>query len=701
MKRMKRILSALLILCSLPVASPMALAEDENIVLPYFAEFKEGAIPGEISQYIFDGCDYSFEPYPSAENPSFCFKPKAGGYQGYLDIEINPAEKVVIESSLMFTGKQASVQRIFTITGTGGTNVLGTRNKNGTFKLTDNSNLEGIVKDKFIDLVYIVDCSKKSYDVMLNGKTVRENCAFSAKGQTDVKKVRIQVSSIDATGDINEKIYLNYLKVYNTDRYLNEEEYQKVTSSIRKFEQPKNTSNSKATPEMIADMMQGNILLYMKAPRARVGNDIKYIDEDNKKLTPFLLNGTTMVPLRFLAENLGATVDYNSSQVKINLNGKEILFNQGQKEFFVNGEKRELPVEPYTKDSRLFVPLRSISEALGKKVFYDKCGYIAVGDTVDEFDMTTGLGRNLLFEAAYDVVLDLPTPEQVAEAVKNYSQNSHPRIMLTPERLEELKEEIKTDPQQKYWYEQGIIKCENYLKTPLLIYGREDATRMLGKCREMLRMLPTLSLTYLLSGNEAYKKRAVDELMNVCTFPDWNPHHFLDVSEMSTAVAMAYDWLYHELSEEERVTIETAIKKFALDEIIRDFNDEPIGKNRDRSATWWKITSNWLIVCPGGVSTSALAVMDKYPDLAGEIVSRSFRFIANIVKHSGPDGVCKEGTSYWRYMLEFFAYYSSALTTSTGSDYGLLNLPGVSTTKLPPNINKVNDTTNTMPFTLF
>lgn len=140
---------------------------------------------------------------------------------------------------------------------------------------------------------------------------------------------------------------------------------------------------------------------------------------------------------------------------------------------------------------------------------------------------------------------------------------------------------------------------------------------------------------------------------------------------------MAYDWLYHELSEEERVTIETAIKKYALDEIIRDYNDEPIGKNRDRSATWWKIKSNWLVVCSGGISSAALAVMDVYPDLAGEIVSRSFRFIADLVRHNGPDGGTDESPGYWRYMMEFFAYYASSLTTSTGSDYRLLDLPGM------------------------
>lgn len=513
MKIYKRILSVILIVCILPIASLSVLAEDtEDIILPYYAKFNKGILPGEISQYIFDGCDYSFEPYPSADNPSICFQPRAGGYQGYLDIEINPTEKVVIEASMMFEGTQSSLQRIFTCTGTNGTNILGERKKNGTFALTDGTQVKGLEKGKFHDIVYIVDCEKKSYDMMLNGKTIKENCKFSNKNQDNVTKVRIHVSSINATGDIDEKIYLNYLKVYNADRYLNEEEYKAATASVRTFEQPIDTESVEVTPQMVDEAMQGNILLYLNIPRARVGNDVKYIDENNKELSPFLMDNTTMVPLRFLAENLGANVQYNSSNVLISLNGKQIIFNQGQKKFSVNGEEKLLPVAPYTKDDRIFVPLRAISEGLGKKVFYDTCGYVAVGDTVDKFDMGSNPGRNLIFEAAYDVILDLPTPEEVVEDVKNYTGNSHPRIILTSKRLEELREEIKTDPQQKYWYEQQLKKSENYLKTPLLIYGREDESRMLAKCREMLRMLPTLSLSYLLSGNKRIRKGQLTSL---------------------------------------------------------------------------------------------------------------------------------------------------------------------------------------------
>ena len=60
-------------------------------------------------------------------------------------------------------------------------------------------------------------------------------------------------------------------------------------------------------------------------------------------------------------------------------------------------------------------------------------------------------------------------------------------------------------------------------------------------------------------------------------------------------------------------------------------------------------------------------------------------------QYGGPDG--ELGASL-RYLSQRFSM-PDAITK------GLLNDIGVSTTKLPLNINKVNDTTNSMPFTLF
>ena len=59
-------------------------------------------------------------------------------------------------------------------------------------------------------------------------------------------------------------------------------------------------------------------------------------------------------------------------------------------------------------------------------------------------------------------------------------------------------------------------------------------------------------MAYRLYGDRRHLDRCLAEMRAVSAFQDWNPRHFLDVAEMSLALALGYDWLYGDLSEEDR-----------------------------------------------------------------------------------------------------------------------------------------------------
>ncbi len=689
MKNAKRIIRQLilatLVFCNLIILLPQKAANAEQII-PVDISLSDGTIPRAVNKAVFEGVSYSVESLPSAKSPSLCLVPQVGGMEAYLDVVLpTQAKQVVIDSSIRFDGTPASLKRVFTVTDTNkNSNVLGLANKDGTFTLNDKTFVANLNQGVFNDITYLIDCDKKVYSLMINGKTLVEEYPFPNNAMSDVNKIRFQVSSIVSSGEIDEKIYLNYIRIYNSDRVLSDAEYKEVLSSIKTYKQPVDERDNTVTAEMISAAMEGNVLFYMNSSRARVGDTIAQIDGENAEIAPLLLDNTTMVPLRFLTESLGAQVTYDEgdSKATVTLDGNTVSFTQGEKKYSVNGEEKELPVAPYTKDGRIFIPLRGISEGLGKKVFWDRAGYVAVGDSVDEFDMSTDKGRKLIFETAVNLIYDFPSQETVLRDFAAVGANKHPRISLTSERLEELKTEIKTDEYQKYWYEQLIKRCEEkHLPSEPVKYGRTDGTRMLETSRLILERVPELALGYLLSGKTEYKERAIDELMNVCTFPDWNPYHFLDTAEMSRAVSMGYDWLYYELTDEQRTTIETAIKEYALEEILRDFNNEAISNGR-RTWEWWSwenpsYPQNWVSECTGGVGSGALAVMDVYPEIASEVISRGFRHIADLQCVYGPDGSTDEGATYWAYACRYFANYSSALVTSCGTDYGMFEAPGM------------------------
>lgn len=89
-----------------------------------------------------------------------------------------------------------------------------------------------------------------------------------------------------------------------------------------------------------------------------------YIDQDS---------GHTMVPVRFVSEALGANVaiDQDNAIVNITLNGKQISLHTGSNMAIVDGSTVTLDTGAVLKDSRLFVPVRFISENFGVSVDWD------------------------------------------------------------------------------------------------------------------------------------------------------------------------------------------------------------------------------------------------------------------------------------------------------------------------------------------
>lgn len=55
-----------------------------------------------------------------------------------------------------------------------------------------------------------------------------------------------------------------------------------------------------------------SIKLRINSPKALVNNQWIWIDRENKQVAPIILNDRTMVPLRFIAESVGCTVEWDT-----------------------------------------------------------------------------------------------------------------------------------------------------------------------------------------------------------------------------------------------------------------------------------------------------------------------------------------------------------------------------------------------------
>ncbi|MFQ6035695.1 MAG: heparinase, partial [Sedimentisphaerales bacterium] len=113
----------------------------------------------------------------------------------------------------------------------------------------------------------------------------------------------------------------------------------------------------------------------------------------------------------------------------------------------------------------------------------------------------------------------------------------HPRLMLKDEDLKALKEQYKKDEVLQKCLGDVLQQADSYTKKPMLTY-RKIGPRLLHVSRECLHRIYALCLAYRWTGEKKYARKAVDNLLTVCAFKDWNPSHFLDTAEMSHAVGL-------------------------------------------------------------------------------------------------------------------------------------------------------------------
>lgn len=252
-------------------------------------------------------------------------------------------------------------------------------------------------------------------------------------------------------------------------------------------------------------------------------------------------------------------------------------------------------------------------------------------------------------------------------------EKNHPRLMLKDEDLNYLKARLPQDKVLQRYLKDVLNQADACHQKPPLTY-KIIGPRLLHVSRECLKRIYALGLAWRWTGQERYADKAVENLLAVCAFEDWNPSHFLDTAEMSHAVAVGYDWLYHYLDMETRERVKAGLIKNGLEVGVRAYKEQ-----------WWpKSEFNWNQVCNGGMIIGALAVADTDPCYAEKIIPAAVRSLPLALKSYGPDGAWMEGPDYWHYATSYTSYALTALDTALGRDFGLSKITGLSETGLFP-----------------
>lgn len=248
--------------------------------------------------------------------------------------------------------------------------------------------------------------------------------------------------------------------------------------------------------------------------------------------------------------------------------------------------------------------------------------------------------------------------------LKTNLRKSRPRLVLTPAIEKNLKGKIKSDEVVKNYYAAIKLNAEQILQAPLLTRQMEGR-RLLAVSREMLYRMNILSIVYRMERKPEILKRIDDEIKAVCDFSDWNPSHFLDVAEMSLAVAIAVDWAGEALP---KATADLAVTSLIEKGIKPSYPEQGV-------PGWVNGTNNWNQVCNGGMIAASIVIAEKDPELAAKTISRSLAGMPNALNQYGPDGLYPEGATYWGYGTSFSVATSSLLESAFGSDFGIAAYP--------------------------
>ena len=183
----------------------------------------------------------------------------------------------------------------------------------------------------------------------------------------------------------------------------------------------------------------------------------------------------------------------------------------------------------------------------------------------------------------------------------------HPRLLMR------AGEEVQIPPESMFARADSVIVAfsDAVLDEPTVtrtMVGR----RLLHTSREALKRIFWLGYTFRVHGGEAYAQKALDEVLAVSAFSDWNPSHFLDVAEMTMAVAIGYDWLYDRMTPEERKTVARAIIDKGLKPALNEAD-----------AWFYRSEINWNSVCNAGMVYGALAVWEEDPDFCQSMLEKS------------------------------------------------------------------------------
>jgi len=239
--------------------------------------------------------------------------------------------------------------------------------------------------------------------------------------------------------------------------------------------------------------LQGIIALHVDSPLALVNNRQVVLDPANQLVTPLQVEGEVLVPLRFIAENLGWKVYWQAEQQRVVISNEtqELRITLGENRLWLNGQERPLESAAVKYLDRTYIPLKAVSEAFGKKVVLEQ-GLVLIADQDKDLEQSRKLWEQV--RAGINKLPAVGSAENMQKLLAQMADSSSIIRYRNGEIVEKqaaLKQNVNVNDSASVDYSQTNIQVQGVDEADLLKTDGKYLYQISGRKVVISRIYPT------------------------------------------------------------------------------------------------------------------------------------------------------------------------------------------------------------------